>query len=118
MNNIALGKSKFPGAGLGVFALKPFKKGEIVEHAPYIEIQDSSIPDTNLIRTYLFSSHKDDTAIITFGYGSMYNHSANPNLIYKYSDKHDRLMNFIANKDIKPYQELTIDYGKNHYVNK
>jgi SET domain-containing protein len=116
---VYLKKSLIPGAGLGVFAASAFKKGDTVEIAPFIEIDHDYSPK-NRLNDYVFSSHLDpNKVLVVFGYGSMYNHSPNNNVdYYRHSLEKERLLDYIAIKDIEKDQELYINYGENHAVNK
>ncbi len=109
--------SQILNAGLGVFAGKDYKKGDIVEIAPFLEVD--LIGNENILSNYQFQSHiNSNKGVIIFGYGSMYNHSSPPNLKYYYQDADSRLVEFYATRDIKKGIELTINYGKGHTVNK
>ena len=50
------------------------------------------------------------TSAICFGYGSFYNHSYQPNATYKKKIK-DKVIEFIALKDIKKSEEITVNYN-------
>ena len=114
---IYVAPSRVPNAGYGVFANKNFKKGAIVEQAPFLEIET---PYGNELMNYVFQSHLNrDKSIVVFGNGSIYNHSAQPNIVYSISSKlpSDRLFTYTALKDIKKGDELFINYGKDHPIN-
>ena len=110
-----IAKSKIPSAGIGVFAGKNYKKNDIVEIAPFLEVD--LIGNENILSNYQFQSHiNPDKAVVIFGYGSMYNHSRRPNLKYYYEDINNRSVQFQATRDIKKGDELTINYGMGHTV--
>ena len=50
---------------------------------------------------------------IAFGCGSMFNHSDEPNIHWKFTN--DNNIKFIANKNINKNTELTINYGKPYW---
>ena len=112
-----MSQSKIPNAGYGVFAGKDFKKGEIVERAPFLEVET---PYGNEIMNYVFQSHLNrNKSLIVFGFGSIYNHTKTPNLVYSINPRlpSDRLFTYTASKDIKKGDELYINYGDTHPVN-
>ena len=115
--DVYISQSKIPNAGYGVFARKDFKKGDIIERAPFLEI---NTPYNNELIHYVFQSNfNPNKSLIVFGFGSMYNHSLQPNIIYSINPKlpSDRIFTFQAYKDIKKDEELYINYGKDHPVN-
>ena len=115
--DIYVAQSKIPNAGYGVFANRDFKKGDIIERAPFLEVDT---PYGNELMQYVFQSHlTPNKSIIVFGYGSIYNHSLHPNIIYSISPKlpSDRLFTYQAFKNIKKGDELYINYGKDHPIN-
>lgn len=105
--NLRLGVSI---GGRGVFAKKSFKQGETIEIAPFI------CDTTFSFQNYVFQSHLPDyKSILVLGYGSIYNHSKQPNIKYNLiSTENDPLKMFFkyyANQDISKNEELTINYG-------
>lgn len=103
---------------LGVFSKRSYKKNEIIEIAPLIEI-DGSQTLPHPLQDYVFSSHiKQGNYVLVLGYGSMYNHSRNNNVdYYTCGDNYKRFVKYVANKDINSYEELFINYGEHHSVN-
>jgi SET domain-containing protein len=73
---------KVRGMGRGVFAGKPFRKGETIEVCPVILLprrQERKCVG-EILEKYIFHWPKDGhVAAIALGYGSMYNHSPKPN---------------------------------------
>jgi uncharacterized protein len=98
-----------PVGGRGVFAKASIKKNEVVETAPYIVINDSDC--TGELENYEFG-HSKGKNIFCLGYGAMYNHSKDSNLIYRYSDKLESCVDYVATRSIKKNEELFIDYGE------
>lgn len=114
---IYVAPSKVPNAGYGVYANKDFKKGEVIERSPFLEVET---PYNNELMHYVFQSHLNhDKSIVVFGYGSIYNHSLKPNVGYTISNKlpSDRLFTYTALKNIKKGDELFISYGSAHPIN-
>lgn len=104
---------------LGVFSKRAFQKDETIEIAPFIEIKSEIGNLPHPLQDYVFGSHvTDGYTILVFGYGSMYNHSLNNNVDYSTFKKHGRFIKYYANRFIPENEELFINYGENHSVNK
>ncbi len=109
---VYISKSEVPKAGRGVFAAKQIKKGEVIEKCPVFVLprKDYPIVKKTAMRNYYFMWGKT-TAAVCFGYGSLYNHSYQPNATYKKKIK-DKVIEFVAIKGIKKGEEITVNY---HY---
>ena len=96
-------------SGKGVFASENIQQGEIVEVAPILILKFEDFIDTrwNLLFEYYF--WMDDFVVLALGYGSLYNHSENPNLEYRIMKK-ETIMEIKALKDVKKGEELTFNY--------
>lgn len=98
--------------GLGVFALKNFEKGEIIENAPVLVF--SPTDRKNLEKTpmshYIYPWRSTRGAAIAFGYGSIYNHSYSPNADWKQNFKTQSMV-YRAIKPIKSGEEITVNYN-------
>lgn len=96
--------------GIGVFAARPFASGELVECCPVIVCPP---PDETLIEQTqlrgLYFTWKDDAVGLALGYGSLYNHSWEPNAEYEL-DHRRKLARFHAVRDIAADDEVTINY--------
>lgn len=105
---IYIAKSRVPGRG--VFAKEEIKKGEVIEVAPILILQFEDFIDTkwNLLFEYYF--WMDDWVVLALGYGSLYNHSKNPNAKYEIN-KAEQTMTFTAIKDITKDQEILFNYS-------
>ena len=110
-SKIYISESKIPKSGKGVFAAGEVKKGEIIEIAPILILEFSDFIDTkwNLLFEYYF--WMDDYVVLALGFGSLYNHSKNPNCKYKI-DKENKTITFTAAKDIKKDSEILFNYSK------
>ncbi|WP_231592462.1 SET domain-containing protein [Methanosarcina sp. Kolksee] len=102
-----------PGKGRGVFAQRNFKKGEVIETCPVIVLPAEEIDSLELTQLYNYyfawgSDSKD--AAIALGYGSLYNHSYNPNARY-YKDFDNSLLKYVCIRDIQEDEEITINYN-------
>jgi SET domain-containing protein len=101
---------KVPGKGRGVFAKKPIRMGAIIERVPVllIPIKDfvGGIENATLT-TYLYLWSKDKVAV-SLGYGTLYNHSYEPNARYVHGPN---MLTYRALCDIAVGQEITINYN-------
>jgi hypothetical protein len=103
-----------PGKGLGVFAKEKIQMGEIIETCPLISISKEGdiLPD----HRFLYPKNTIEEYVIVLGYGSMYNHSNNPNADWKNHPEY-KAFNFIAIKDIEVGEEICTYYGGEGYWN-
>jgi SET domain-containing protein len=111
---IYVARSKIRGAGNGVFASQDIKAGELIERCPVIEIpgQDASNINKSMLVTYIYYlGKKKERLILALGYGSIYNHSYQPNASYKENLK-TGIIDFIAIRIIKKGGEITVNYNQ------
>jgi len=97
--------------GRGVFALRDFSEGEIVEVCPTVVLDDEDAE--GVVRHYVFSSRQPGKLLLVLGYGMLYNHSAEPNLFHRSAGR--LLIEFVALRDIAEGEELTHDYGPEYW---
>ncbi len=112
-NEIYVGASKVKGAGRGVFAAKRIQKGEIIESCPVVEIteKEASLLRKTELKNYYFLWGSDLKKVaLCLGFGSIYNHSYSPNATYNKRTK-ERLIDFVAIKDINKDEEITVNYN-------
>jgi SET domain-containing protein len=108
---IYLSNSKIPHSGRGIFASNFLKKDETIEVSPVILLKGEGVKlRKSKLYNYYFLWDKQPNAAIALGFGSLYNHSYNPNATYKKHLK-DKVVEFIAIKDIKKNDEITINYN-------
>jgi len=113
---IILKKSRIAKAGRGVFATRNIRKGEIIETCPVILVskRDPSNVDGVVMLRYFFyfgPGRKLKSAIaVVLGFGSLYNHSYEPNAKYVRRVS-KRVVEFVAVKDIKKGEEITVNYN-------
>ena len=101
------------GKGLGVFARRPIRKGEVIERAPLIIIPGPEYlagVDKSLLAGYVFA-WGDGQYALALGFGSLYNHSYRPNAFYE--DEEPRTKRYVAFRAIKEGEEVTINYNGN-----
>jgi hypothetical protein len=90
--------------GYGVFAGKPFKKGEIIEECYMIVSRGGD----RTLEDYYFDA-KGKYALLT-GFGSIYNHSDDPNADYHINIKKS-IATIKADKTIRKGEEIFVSYG-------
>jgi SET domain-containing protein len=92
----------------GVFATRRFAKGEVIETCPTVEVADADV--TGRLNDYVFTSVRDGDVLLVLGHGMLYNHSPNPNVEYEQDEP--STITFRALCNVRPGDELTIDYGE------
>jgi SET domain-containing protein len=99
--------------GRGVFARKKIKRGTVIERVPVVVMRVQEIftraPRTTLA-DYVFSWGRGKVAF-SCGYGALYNHSFEPNAEYHASGLRTQV--FVALRDIKRDEEITVNYNGN-----
>ena len=106
-------ESKIPTAGRGVYAACDIKKGEVIETCPIIKISKDEAAHLNkssLVTYFFYFGKNKGDLLIALGFGSIYNHSYNPNADYKIKPSKN-IINFIALKDIEKDTEITTNYN-------
>ncbi|PYS04586.1 MAG: hypothetical protein DMG15_08485 [Acidobacteria bacterium] len=99
--------------GRAMFARRKFLKGELIERAPVIRLNEKQWPfaQKTILSDYAFDwGEHDEQAAIALGYVSIYNHSYSPNA--QLEELLDELMmEVVAIRDIEPDEEITINYN-------
>jgi SET domain-containing protein len=99
-----------PGRGRGVFARQPIPAGTLIEQAPVIVVPTGQWEraDKTILFDYFFAW--GEHSAIALGYGSLYNHSYQPNARYV---KHlaEQRIDFYTLRDIEPGEEILINYN-------
>lgn len=103
----ALEVRQIKGKGRGVFARRAIPAGTEFEKAPVLVVPTDTI-DTSPLMDYVYC-WGEETVAVALGFGSMYNHSYEPNA--RYDDVGRRTKVFTALRDIEPGEEITINYG-------
>ncbi len=99
--------------GRGVFAARRFDAGETIEICPILPLsaEDAARLDHTHLYNYYFGWQPDDRgAAIALGYGSLYNHAATPNAVYR-KDYTEQTIHFAALKPIEAGDEIFIRYN-------
>jgi SET domain-containing protein len=98
------------GRGLGVFARRPIKKGEVIESVPVLIIPAEGLVHgrkNKWLSKYYYDWGKDKLAV-SLGYGSLYNHSYTPNAIYEHGYAR---ITYRALRKIAKGEEICINYN-------
>ncbi len=98
--------------GRGVFALKDFKKGEIVENCPVINItpKERKKVEKTIFNYYIYPWRSTRSGSLVLGYGSIYNHSFSPNADWKQNFRANTMV-YRALRPIKSGEEITVNYN-------
>jgi uncharacterized protein len=103
--------------GRGLFSLKYYKKGDIIEVCPTLVTHDSNFK--NIIRDYIFDPnikrgfYKDK--VFPLGYANLINHcDINKNCTWKISED-NKLLTYYATKPIKAGEEFLTSYGDSYW---
>ncbi len=102
-----------PGRGRGVYATQSIKRSTVIERAPVIVIpgeQWRTLEQTDMFHYYFAWGEKLEAGAVALGYGSLYNHSFQPNAHFEY-DVDNRFISYYALRDIAPGEEITINYN-------
>lgn len=105
----------FKGMGRGLISNKTIKKGQTVHVAELIVFprHDNFRIEKTLLDSYVYDIGYGKLGL-ALGYGSLFNHSNNPNIDYTFIKRNNRtLIKYIALRNIKPNKQLFIDYGYN-----
>jgi SET domain-containing protein len=105
--------------GLGVFASAKISEGEVFEKCPVHDLQIPKGETSPLFLDYRFNWPQGidwEQQVVSWGYGSLYNHSDNPNANWR-SNLEDRTFEFYATKEIEPGEEILVWYGDDNYWN-
>jgi SET domain-containing protein len=95
--------------GRGVIATAEIEAGETIEVCPILELGERDA--SGLLDDYTVSLGKDTPGVaLLLGYGSLYNHSDEPNA--EYVAEADDAYSFVALRDIAAGEQITISYGE------
>ncbi|NRB64827.1 MAG: SET domain-containing protein-lysine N-methyltransferase [Saprospiraceae bacterium] len=99
--------------GRGVFSSVNINAEDLIEVAPVIVLpagDKEKIHQSALHDYYFIWGENDDQIGIVMGYGSMYNHSSDPNVEYR-PDYETQTLHFYALKNIPAHTELFVNYN-------
>ncbi|MCF6359980.1 MAG: SET domain-containing protein-lysine N-methyltransferase [Cyclobacteriaceae bacterium] len=100
--------------GRGVYAGRGYKKGEIVEECPIIVLYKPFEQLDPSLQTIIFNwgslTKTEPSNALVLGYGAIYNHANPANMLYK-GVLENHSIQYIAAKDVKKDEELTVNYN-------
>jgi len=99
--------------GRGIFTSEDLSEGDMIEICPIIKLNQGSlklIDKTNIYDYYFLWEEEGFDACIALGYGSLYNHSSDPNALV-IMDYTDDTIKIEASKNIISGDEILIDYS-------
>lgn len=111
-NKIFVKKSRMHG--YGVFAGKKIRKGEKIEEC-YVLISKGG--DKTLEDYYFDVKAKQGRYALFTGYGSIYNHSNEPNAEY-FINARKRIATIIATTTIQEGEEIYVSYGEEWFTSR
>ena len=95
--------------GRGVIATAEIAQGETIEVCPLLELGEAE--SRGLLNDYTVSLGDDRPGVVLLlGYGSLYNHSDEPNA--EYIAEAEDAYTFVALRDISVGEQITISYGE------
>ena len=101
-----------PKKGRSVYCIQDIQKGDMIELCPAIILSRTDtekIHTTGLHDYYFIWDLEEGSSAIALGYGSLYNHSSNPNAEFE-TDHDSRMIKIIAFRDIDAHEEICLDY--------
>ncbi len=108
--------ASIPGKGRGVFAARRIPAKEIVEECPACIVSHEEGEAVEVVSPglgqYQFewnAESEDERFAWVFGFGSLYNHSPQPNIMLE-RDFQGKALKVIALREIAEDEELTFDY--------
>lgn len=98
--------------GKGVFAMKDFERGDVIEICPCLTLTPTERKhlEKTVFNYYVYPWRSTRSAAVVLGYGSVYNHSYDPNADWK-QDFRGTNMVYRAIKPIKKGEEITVNYN-------
>ena len=107
----AIEVKQIKGKGRGVFARRLIYDGEVIERVPVLVLPDGesrSASGLTPMSDYCFD-WGGGTVAVALGYGSLYNHSYQPNA--RYDDEKGQIKVFVAIRDISLGEEIVVNYN-------
>ena len=93
--------------GMGVFAVEPINKGEIVEVSHCVDVPYKQHNRKSVMGKCFYDSNKAHSLWMVLGFGMIYNHSFSPNVEFR---KGENKMEYSTNKDVESGEELFVLY--------
>lgn len=101
-----------PGRGRGVFTAEALSPGDVIEICPVIVLPPDDLERVHATRLhdyYFLWGEERDRPALALGFGSLYNHSPEPNAEYEL-DFEDEVITVYCIHPIAPGEEITFDY--------
>jgi len=102
------------GKDRGVFAGEAIAAGDVIERAPVLPVpgEEWALLEETTLFDYCFAwGPEQRDCCVALGHGSFYNHSYAPNARFvRHLD--ERVMDFVARRDIAAGEEITINYNE------
>jgi SET domain-containing protein len=98
--------------GRGVFAGRPFRRGEIIEVCPVIPLTraEATTCAVTILDDYFFEwGPRRNAYALALGCGALFNHSDDPNAAFRGRTKRLEMV-FRAKRHIAKGEQITIDY--------
>ena len=106
---------KSPIHGLGVFAAQDITEGELIEVAPILKLPiEEQNPMLGDYRYWWQGENNMMSYVIALGYGSLYNHSNQPNCTFT-NNLQNNSIDFYSTRKIKKGEEIFVYYGGDEY---
>jgi len=99
--------------GRGVFTYEPIDDGVLIEVCPAIVLPEADLPvihRTHLHDYYFLWGEEEKQCAIALGFGSLYNHSYEPNAEYVF-DFEQQTIDIYSLRTIEAGEEITINYN-------
>lgn len=98
--------------GRGVFALRTFKKNQIIERCPVLKLKPKERKhcEKSVLKYYMYPWRSLNDGAVVLGYGSIYNHSYSPNAKWVRDYTKDDMV-YMAVQDIEKGEEILVDYN-------
>lgn len=101
-----------PGRGRGVFTGEPIAPGDVIEICPVIVLPPDDLEKVHATRLhdyYFLWGEAHDRPAFALGFGSLYNHSPEPNAEYEL-DFDEEVITVYCIRPIAPGEEITFHY--------
>jgi uncharacterized protein len=96
--------------GRGLYANRPFRKGETIVEDPVLIFPSKEATDRSIVHKYTFEWPDEDTSALALGLGSLINHSYEPNAVYSFLWRQKRIR-FYALRAIRKGEEILMNYN-------
>lgn len=105
-------KSRDKEIGRYIVATRDFRPGEIIESCPVLTLTPTERRhlEKTVMAYYIYPWKSTRSASLVFGYGSLINHSFDPNADWKQNFKTQSMV-YRAIKPIKKGEEITVNYN-------